>query len=182
MKKIIGVILLITCTFLITGCGCTMNDANPEEAVETFFEKYRAKDDNVLTQLRQTIESEILNDDNKVKYEELMEKQYDSLSYVIKDTSVNNNESAECIVEVTVLDYKGAIDTADAELKENPDRFNDEDGKFSDDKFMAYKIELMEKVTDTITHTINLNLTKDAGMWKVDELSKDDIKKLHGIY
>ena len=181
MKKIISVLLFVFSLFLITGCGCEMNDHNPSEAVETFFEKYRNKDENVITQLKQTIENEILDDKNKEKYENLMEKQYDTFSYVIKNTEVSEN-TATSTVDVTVLNYKDAIDKADKELKEHPEKFNDEDGKFSEDKFMAYKIELMEKVTDTITHTIDLNLEKEAGMWKVNELSKDDIKKLHGVY
>ena len=40
----------------------------------------------------------------------------------------------------------------------------------------------MNEVTDTTTHTIDLSLTKNAGMWKVDQLSNDDISKLHGLY
>ena len=40
----------------------------------------------------------------------------------------------------------------------------------------------MSKVTDTTTHTMELYLTKENGMWKVNELSSDDISKLHGLY
>ena len=37
MKKI----LLIVCAVLLfTGCSCSLNDNSPEEAVNTFFEKY----------------------------------------------------------------------------------------------------------------------------------------------
>ena len=44
------------------------------------------------------------------------------------------------------------------------------------------KIEEMANVTDTTTHTIELSLTKEAGMWKVNQLSDEDISKLHGLY
>ena len=47
---------------------------------------------------------------------------------------------------------------------------------------MSYKIEKMQDVDDTVTHTITLNLTKENGMWKVEQLSNDDITKLHGLY
>ena len=47
---------------------------------------------------------------------------------------------------------------------------------------MDYKIEKMQNVKDTITHTIDLSLTKKAGMWTVDELSSTDISKIHGLY
>lgn len=181
MKKIISILFMTVIALFISGCACSMNDNKPNEAIETLFEKYRNKDENVLTQLKQTIEGEVLNDDNKVKYQALMERQYDSFSYVIKDVETND-DSATSLVEITVLNYKGALEEAEEELKNHPEKFNDEDGKFSEDKYTKYKIELMEKVEDTTTYTINLNLTKEAGMWKVDELTKDDIKKLHGVY
>ena len=181
MKKVLSIICVICALFTFTACSYSINDNKPEEAVETLFERYRNKDDNVLTQLKETIENEVLNDDNKAKYQELMEKQYDQFAYVIKDVN-ENGDNATATVELTVLDYKSAIDKAEEELQTNPEKFNDDDGKFSDDKFMAYKIELMEKVEDTKTETIELNLTKTAGMWNVDELSSDDIKKLHGLY
>ena len=181
MKKIISVVIIAMFMLLITGCGCQMNNNKPNEAIETIFERYRNKDENILTQLKQTIENEVMNDENKAKYQALMERQYDSFSYVIKDVETNDN-NATSLVEITVLNYKGAIEQAEEELKKHPEKFNDEDGKFSEDKYMKYKIELMEKVEDTTTYTINLNLTKEAGMWKVDELTKDDIKKLHGVY
>ena len=47
---------------------------------------------------------------------------------------------------------------------------------------MDYKIEGMTSVTDTTTHTIEVTLSKEAGMWKVDQLSNEDISKLHGLY
>ena len=159
MKKIL---IAICALILFTGCSCSLNDQTPEKAVDTFFEKYRAKDDNVITQLVDTIENEGLVDKQKKDYQELME--------------------ATATVELTVLNYRSAILEAEKELKDNPEKFNDENGKFSESKYMDYKIELMSKVTDTTTHTMELYLTKENGMWKVNELSSDDISKLHGLY
>lgn len=178
MKKI----LVVLCALLLfTGCSCSMNDNKPDEAVETFFEKYRAKDDDIITQLKDTIENEDLTDKSKEKYEELMEKQYDQFAYVIKDTKEEENE-ATVTVELTVLNYRSAILQAEEELKSNPEKFNNDDGKFSEEKYTDYKIEKMDEVTDTTTHTIELSLTKENGMWKVNQLSSDDISKLHGLY
>lgn len=182
MKKGIKTILVVICALLLfTGCSCALNDNKPEEAVETFFEKYRAKDDNIMTQLKETIENEDLTDNSKEKYQELMEKQYDGFAYVIKDTKEEDN-SAIVTVELTVLNYRSAILEAEEELKNNPDKFNDDEGKFSEEKYMDYKIEKMSKVNDTTTHTIDLSLTKENGMWTVEQLSSDDISKLHGLY
>lgn len=181
MKKVLSVIAIVFALILFTGCSCSIDDTKPEEAVETLFERYRNKDDNVLTQLKETIENEAMTDENKTKYQNLMEKQYDQFAYVIKDTDVQD-DTATATVEITVLDYKSAVDKAEEELEKEPNKFNDEEGNYSEDKYTARKIELMEEVNDTKTETIELSLKKDAGMWKVNDLTNDDIKKLHGLY
>lgn len=178
LKKIF-IILLIA--FMFTGCSCSLNDTKPEKAVETFFEKYRSKDDNVLMQLKDTIENENLTDNQKKKYEELMEKQYNQFAYVIKDID-EEDDTATALVEVTVLNYRSAVLDAEEELKNNPDKFKDDKGNFSEEKYMDYKIEKMNDVEETTTHTIELTLTKSNGMWMVNELSSDDITKIHGLY
>lgn len=178
MKKL----LVILCAILLfTGCSCSMNDDSPEEAVNTFFEKYRAKDEDVMSQLIDTIANEDLEDKMKSDYQELMEKQYDQFAYVVKDVSESDNE-ATATVELTVLNYKKAITATEDALKNEPSKFNDEAGNFSKEKYMNYKMVEMAKVTDTITHTIELHLTKENGMWKVNQLSDEDIMKLHGLY
>lgn len=182
MKKGIKKILVVLCAILLfTGCSCSMNDNKPEEAVETFYERYRAKDDNIITQLKETIQNEDLTDENKKDYQELMEKQYDQFAYVIKDIK-EKDDTATVTTEVTVLNYRSAVLKAEEELKKNPEKFNDDEGNFSEKKYMDYKIEKMQEVNDTTTHTIDLSLTKEAGMWKVEQLSSDDISKLHGLY
>ena len=166
---------------LFTGCSLSVDDTTPEEAVDTFFEKYRSKDDNIITQLIDTIASEELLDEQKEKYQELMEKQYDQFAYVIKNIDETEAKAAATI-ELTVLNYRSAIIKAEEELKNNPEKFNDNEGNFSEEKYMDYKIEKMKEVTDTTTHTIELSLTKENDMWKVNELSGNDISKLHGLY
>ena len=178
MKKLL---VVISALLLFTGCSCSLNDHSPEEAVDTFFEKYRGKDENIITQLMDTIENEDLTDDSKEKYKELMEKQYDQFAYVIKDVT-EEGDSATAMVELTVLNYRSATLEAEEELSDNPETFNDDEGKFSEEKYMNYKIQKMDEVTDTTTHTIELKLTKEAGMWQVEQLSSDDISKLHGLY
>ena len=110
-----------------------------------------------------------------------MEKQYDQFAYVIKDVN-EENDSATATVELTVLNYRSAVLKAEEELKNNQEKFNDEEGNFSEEKYMEYKIEKMSEVTETTTHTIDLSLTKENGIWKVNQLSSDDISKLHGLY
>lgn len=180
MKKIL---IVLSFLFIFIGTGCSLNDNTKEEAVETFFEKYRMQDDTIIAQLKDVIDNEDINDDSKKMYQELMQKQYDQFSYVIKsidETEDKNNATA--LVELTVLNYRSAILEAEEDLKDNPENFNDESGNFSEEKYMDYKVEKMKDVTDTTTHTIELSLTKENGMWKVEQLSNDDISKLHGLY
>lgn len=178
MKKIL---LLIIAVLIFAGCSCSLDDTNPEEAIDTFFEKYRNKDEGIISQLVDTITNEGLLDDQKEDYKSLMEKQYDQFAYLIKDVEINE-DNATATIELTVLDYKSAVLKVEQELKNNPEKFNDESGNFSEQKYMDYKIEEMTNVTDTTTHTIEVTLTKEAGMWKVDQLSNEDISKLHGLY
>ena len=176
MKKII---VIICCIFLLMGCGA--NDYTEEEAIDTFFNKYRQKDDNVITQLIDTITNEDMEDASKEEYQKLMEKQYDQFAYVIKDIE-KQDDSAIATVEITVLNYRSAILKAEEELNSNPKAFDDEQGNFSEEKYMEYNIEKMKEVTDTTTHTIEVELTKEDDMWKVRQLSGEDISKLHGLY
>ena len=48
---------------------------------------------------------------------------------------------------------------------------------------MDYRLEQMQKNTDTVEHTITFNLTKDDDdNWQITELSQNDLEKIHGIY
>ena len=112
-----------------------------------------------------------------------MQKQYDQFAYVIKSVDEEDDKNhATAEVELTVLNYRSTILEAEEDLKDNPENFNDESGNFSEEKYMDYKVHKMKDVTDTTTHTIELSLTKENGMWKVEQLSNDDISKLHGLY
>ena len=181
MKKVLGIIITILAVFMLVGCSCSLDDKKPEAAVDTFFEKYRKKDDSVMTQLKETIESLTLDEDYKTKYQELMEKQYNQMAYVIKDIEENEN-TATANVEITVLDYKTAIQESEKYLENNPDKFKDELGNYSENLFTKYKIDQMHLVDSTTTYTITLDLTKENGMWNVNKLTDDDISKIHGMY
>ena len=49
MKNGIKTVLVVLCALLLfTGCSCAINDNKPDEAVETFFEKYRAAKGDIM--------------------------------------------------------------------------------------------------------------------------------------
>ncbi len=178
MKKLLVVLCAV---LLFTGCSCSLNDTTSEDAVVTFFEKYKDKDETIMSQLEDVIKGEELTDTAKEEYRGLLEKQYEEFDYEIKNIKQDENE-ATATVEVTVLNYRSGILLAEEYLTNNPKEFNDENGVFLDSKYTDYKIDQMSSITDTTSHTIELHLTKENGLWKVDQLSSDDLSKLHGLY
>lgn len=178
MKKIAVFLLGL---FLLTGCTSLMN--TPTDKVEEYLDKYKTTDQDILDQLEDVVdEVGTMNDDNKTKYKELMKKQYQNLSYKIKDETIDGDK-ATVEAEIEVYDYKTSIDKSDRYLSEHNDEFLGEDNNLDNDKFMTYKLEALDKVTDKVTYTINFSLTKDAdGNWKLDDISDTDRLKLHGLY
>ena len=178
MKKLA---LLFMSIFLLTGCTSLMN--TPTDKVEEYLDKYKTVDNEIVDQLEKVVdEVGTMNRDNKDKYKELMKKQYQNLSYKIKDETIDGDK-ATVETEIEVYDYKTSMDNSDRYLSEHNDEFLKEDKTVDNDKFMTYKLEALEKVKDKVTYTINFSLTKDKdGKWKLDEISDTDRLKLHGLY
>lgn len=203
MKKII--LALSVCLL----SACTLGVANtPKEKVKEFLDKYKNQDSEVMENLDDTISSEY-EGDYKERYKTLMENQYKNMDYKITDEVVDGN-SAVVTADITVYDYSSAINSANDYLAEHEDEFyrnsadettrdteNDNQNTADDNvqnnttgtnkildnnKFLDYKLGLLEKVKDKKTYTIEFSLTKENDKWKMESLSDTDIEKLHGIY
>lgn len=202
MKKII--LALSVCLL----SACTLGVANtPKEKVKEFLDKYKNQDSEVMQDLDDTISSEY-EGDYKERYKTLMQNQYKDMDYKITDEVVDGN-SAVVTADITVYDYSSAINNANDYLAEHEDEFyknsadettrdtEDEDTNnnanvnsntntnnkvLDNDKFLDYKLGLLEEVKDKKTYTIEFSLTKENDKWKMDSLSDTDIEKLHGIY
>lgn len=121
MKKILVAILGV---LLFTGCTDMMN--TPTKRVEEFLGKYQTMDSEVLKQLDEVIEKEeTMTKDQRKEYRDLIKKQYQNLSYKIKDETVNGDEAA-VEVEIEVFDYQKAISDAEKYLDEHKDEFKKE--------------------------------------------------------
>lgn len=179
MKKLILFATVII--VLATGCGNMMN--TPTKKVEEFLSKYQTMDKDVLEQLDDVIkDAGSLVEDQKNDYRELMKKQYQNLSYKIKDET-EDGDNATVVVEIEVYDYGKAINESEQYLVTNRDEFLDEAGKDVDNKkFLDYKIKKMKEVKDKVKYTINFTLTKVDDKWKLDNISDIDRQKLHGLY
>ena len=110
-----------------------------------------------------------------------MKKHYKNLTYDIKDEVVNG-DTAVVTVEIEVYDYSKKKASVDEYVKNHPDEFLDDDNKFSDEKFISYRLSEFENVKDKVKYTLELNLTKIDDKWELNDISSIDEDKILGIY
>lgn len=176
LRVTIGLFLL----FVLVGCNNVMN--TPTKEVEKFFGKYQTMDNKVLEQLDSVLASDItMTSKQKEDYKELMKKQYQNLSYKIKN-EVTDGDHAEIVTEIEVYNFSKAILESDKYLKENGDKFLLDDGTTDEEAFMDYKIKNMKDIKDKVTYTITFTLTKKDDVWTLDDVTDIDRQKIHGIY
>ena len=178
MKKILWVFLSI---FLV--CGCTIGPANtPTKAVEEYLDRYINNDDVILAELDEYVQgNSAILDEHKDTYKEVLRKQYGDLKYEIKEETYNG-DTANVEVKITVYDLHTAQIEAQDYLTNHPEEFNDEAGNYNEKKFMKYRLDKMKDTTKTIDYTLNLTVQKNNNIWEVNQLSNDDLQKIHGIY
>ena len=179
MKKL--AIGLIICLLTLTGCENNLMNT-PTKRVETLLNNYVTLDKKVLDDLDETLLSEtIMTTTQKEEYREIIKKQYQNLSYKIKDETIDG-DIANVEVEIEVYNYKKIIDSANAYLTENQKEFVDETGSVNPEKFNDYKLKGLKDAKDKVTYTLNLTLTKKDNKWVLNDLTDTDISKIHGMY
>lgn len=195
MKKIITIFFVI----LLSACSLTMNNS-PKAKVKELLDKYKNQDSSVITNLDDVIDSEY-EGEYKDRYKSLILNQYKNLEYKITD-EVIDGDTAIVSVDVTVYNYGSGIDAANTYLEEHESEFykkdlsdnnlvtpnNDENAPQTSqntidyNKFLDYKLDLLEEITDRKTYSIDITLTKENNEWVLDKLTDDAIKKIHGLY
>ena len=176
MKKIL---LLLIAIFLIAGCNDMMN--TPTRRVEEYLGKYQILDSTVLTELDNVVDNSDYSEEYKEEYKELMIKQYQNLSYKIKNEQTDG-DTATVIVELEVFDYNNALSEAEDYIDEHESEFVDDEDETRDEKIDHYKINAMKEVTDKASYTINFSLIKDNKKWVLEKISDSDLEKIHGLY
>ena len=197
MKKVMKIFLVVIFSLFIVGCGNIMS--TPTNKVEEFLGKYQNMDDDVTIQLDEVLDSEDMSSEQKEKYRSILEKQYQNLSYKIKNEEING-DNATVDVEIKVLDYATTINDAKKYYEEHKEeidkKYNEEhkDNVVEDAvqgveealeksaAYIDYKLKELENVTDTISYDITFYLSKENGKWKIQDLSDVDLKKIHGLY
>ena len=117
------------------------------------------------------LDEQNLTDEHRDRYRKLLENQYKNLSYEIKDEIIDGN-NATVNVEINVKDYKQAINdlTFDSTV-------------YTKESFDEEKLNRLENVTNNVTYTLDITLTKDDdGKWKLNALTNEQIKKIQGMY
>lgn len=120
MKKIIVVLMVILLS------ACTLGTAvTPRQKVSEFLDKYKNENTDIISQLEETINSDITDEDHRSRYKTLMINQYKNMEYEIKDEIIED-DNAVVEVEITVYDYASAIKNSNTYLNEHLDEFKRE--------------------------------------------------------
>lgn len=120
MKKFIVALMVIFMS------ACSLGGAvTPRQKVSEFLDKYKNENTDIISQLDETIDTEVTDEDHKSRYKTLMVNQYKNMEYEIKDEIIEE-DNAVVEVEVTVYDYASAVKNANTYLNENIDEFKKE--------------------------------------------------------
>lgn len=166
MKK--SFILLVLSLFLLV--GCSMGNT-PSSNVEALFMKYQKLDNDISSEIDAAINEQNFTEEQRDRYRKLIEAQYKNLSYEIKDERIDGS-TATVTAEVEVIDYKRAINdlTFDSTI-------------YTKESFDNEKLNRLESMQDKVTYTIDFYLTKDNdGIWNLNALSTEEIKKMQGMF
>lgn len=152
--------------FLLMGCAI---DNTPVAQVEDLLGSYQRVDDNISIDPYMLTYSDSLDSDIEERYKKVIRKQYQNMSYEIKDDSVDG-DTAVVKVEVKALDFKSIIE-----------KYNYSD--YSNSEYDKILVEGLEEVKEKVVYTIDFTLSKNSsGEWQVDDLTTDMNHKLLGIY
>ena len=204
MKKIFLCFSCIMAILLLSGCSM---DNTPTGKVENFLDNYKNHDDTVLAQLGEMVDMDgLMNDDQKTTYTDIMKKQYEDLSYEIKN-EVIDGDTATVTAEIEVYDFYRVNQDAEAYYNTNPGEFSDDTGTndgglvgdvvdgiqdaaedtaealTSDQKYVEYRLGKLKEAEERVTYTIDFTLTKsDDDVWTLNEIDDMTRQKIHGLY
>lgn len=180
MKKYSKLLLIAIISIALVGCSCGKKTA--KGAVEDFLNQYKNLSANVISDMDEVIGTENLTDSQKEVYRDALKKQYKDLKFEITNEDYDG-DTALVETKITVYDLYKVQKEANEHMANNSDEFKDEAGNFSNDLFMDYKLDKMKNTKDTVEYTITFTVVKDDdGNYKVSDLSKESLEKIHGIY
>ena len=102
------------------------------------------------------------------------------MKYEIKNETIDG-DNATVTVQITVYDYYSVEKEANEYLTNNPDEFKT-NGEYDKSLFTDYKLKKFSEVNKTVDYTIEFNLTKIDNKWEVNDLTREQLEKIHGVY
>jgi len=183
MRKVFSIIGIILVVFLVAGCSCALfrSKTSPTRAVESFLGKYQSLDEEIMDQLDDVVIDEDLTSTQKDEYKAVMKRQYQNLTYIIKEEIIDG-DNAIVTTEIEVYDFVKTQRDVDSYVEDHKTEFEDENGDFSQEKYMDYKLEQLKKEMSRVKYTIDFRLTKKDNEWELDDLTDTEREKIHGVY
>jgi len=176
MKKI-KTILVVALLLVLTGC---LGNMTPSEKTEELMNRYIKNDANIMEELDDYMEKQDLSTEQKERYKNIIKDEYSTIKYKIKDEVIDGDD-AKVTVDIEVKDLYKCSNDAGVYLKDHREEFLTDD-VYDENKFIDYKLSLMEKNTDTVKYTITIELKKTDNIWTILEMDNKTLEKIHGIY
>ena len=173
------ILLFFVCLLLILTTACSLGDT-PTSSVERLLARYNNQDEDILVELDDYIVGNNLTTEQNTKYKNIYIRQFKDMKYEIKEELIDGDK-AKVVVQISVYDYYNADREAQLYLSENPDEFIN-DGVYDESLFIDYKLQSLESTDKVVDYTIEFNLTKVNNNWEVDELTNEQLEKIHGVY
>ncbi len=159
-------------------CGCVTS--TPTKEVEKYFNKYQTNSDDILDKVDKIFDFTNYSDLDKEEYKKIIKKNYQDLVYVIKDEKIDANK-AIVTVEIEVYDFYKTMKETLEYRNTYMDKFITDDF-YNENLFINYRLDKLKEVKERIKYTLDISLTKVDNKWYVDDLSKDFLEKINGIY
>ena len=169
MKKLILIMFLI----ILSGCF----KSTPTKEVENYFTNYQINKTDINDDI---IDFTNYSQEQKEEYLKIIRKNYNDLIYTIKDEEINANK-AIVTIEIEVYDYSKAIKESLEYKNNNLFEFMNDD-YYNESKFIDYKIKKLKEVNERIKYTLDIPLSKINDKWYIDDLNKETLEKINGIY
>ena len=175
MKKIIILFILV-----FGLCGCKIEESTAKKTIELYFQSYNSLSDEVIRDLNRVVDGENYTDDQRRLYKDILKRQYKDLKYDIISESYNG-DTAVVRAKIQVYNYYSVQKQAEEHLKKNINQFYN-DGKYDNNKYLDYKLSLMNSTSERVEYTIDFNLVRENDEWVLNEITSSDLEKIHGVY
>lgn len=179
MKKLLICLSCLFFSLFITGCAM---DNTPTKKVEHFLDNYRSLNDTVIGQMDEIVATDqLMNDEQKTAYKDVLKRQYQDLTYTVKDETIDG-DNAQVSVEIEVYDFYKITQESDAYYNTNPLEFQDETGALVQSKYIDYRIGRLKDANEKVKYTIDFTLRKVDDEWVLDDIDDVTRQKIHGLY